>query len=234
MEPCQSGLTYLFAKEAGDSNPLDGSNPSGSADLFHKKEAKRRICYNFVVMKTILFDFFGVLSTPVYKKIIEKFVPENEQAAWIQKLDALDTGELPENELVRQLSEKSNLSESDIWTEVKNTPKINYELFDFIEKNLKGKYKIGLLTNIPRSLIERMVPEKLGMFDLIMISSDLQLIKPSKEIFEVAIQRSGCTPQEILFIDDGEKNIKVAKSLGLNGIVYTDFPSFILELKKII
>ncbi len=31
MEPCQSGLTYLFAKEAGASNPLDGSNPSGSA-----------------------------------------------------------------------------------------------------------------------------------------------------------------------------------------------------------
>ena len=31
MEPCQSGLTYLFAKEAGASKPLDGSNPSGSA-----------------------------------------------------------------------------------------------------------------------------------------------------------------------------------------------------------
>ena len=31
MEPCQSGLTYLFAKEAGALYPLDGSNPSGSA-----------------------------------------------------------------------------------------------------------------------------------------------------------------------------------------------------------
>ena len=33
MEPCQSGLTYLFAKEAGASKPLDGSNPSGSAKV---------------------------------------------------------------------------------------------------------------------------------------------------------------------------------------------------------
>ena len=32
-EPCQSGLTYLFAKEAGASKPLDGSNPSGSAGV---------------------------------------------------------------------------------------------------------------------------------------------------------------------------------------------------------
>ena len=31
METCQSGLTYLFAKEAGASKPLDGSNPSVSA-----------------------------------------------------------------------------------------------------------------------------------------------------------------------------------------------------------
>ncbi len=31
METCQSGLTYLFAKEAGALNPLEGSNPSVSA-----------------------------------------------------------------------------------------------------------------------------------------------------------------------------------------------------------
>ena len=35
MEPCQSGLTYLFAKEAGASKPLDGSNPSGSAKIIY-------------------------------------------------------------------------------------------------------------------------------------------------------------------------------------------------------
>ena len=30
-EPCLSGLRYLFAKEAGASKPLGGSNPPGSA-----------------------------------------------------------------------------------------------------------------------------------------------------------------------------------------------------------
>ena len=33
-EPCQSGLTYLFAKEAGASKPLGGSNPPGSAKFY--------------------------------------------------------------------------------------------------------------------------------------------------------------------------------------------------------
>ncbi len=32
LEPCQSGLTYIFAKDAGASKPLAGSNPAGSAE----------------------------------------------------------------------------------------------------------------------------------------------------------------------------------------------------------
>ncbi len=185
-------------------------------------------------MKIILFDFFGVLSTFVYMKVIKKFIAEQEQSEWIKKLDVLDIGNISENDLVKQISEKSGVSQDEIWIEVKNAPKVNYELFDFIEKSLIGKYKVGLLTNIPRTLIERIIPEKLQIFDPILISSDLRLIKPSKEIFNMAIQRCGCLPGEILFIDDGEKNIEVAKSLGLQGIVYKDFSSFLEEIKKCI
>lgn len=185
-------------------------------------------------MKTILFDFFGVLSTPVYKKVIEKFVPENEHSEWMKKLDVLDIGDLLESDLVKQISDKSKISEDEIWTEVNSAPNVNKELFNFIENNLKGKYKIGLLTNIPRSLIERIIPEKLKIFDLVLISSDLKLIKPSKEIFEIAIQKSGCLPNEILFIDDGEGNIESAKILGLNGIVYKNLPSLINKIKTFI
>ena len=32
MEPWESGLIYFFAKEAGASKPLGGSNPPGSAN----------------------------------------------------------------------------------------------------------------------------------------------------------------------------------------------------------
>ena len=182
-------------------------------------------------MKTILFDFFGVLSTPVYKKVIEKFVPETEHSEWMKKLDVLDIGDLSEADLVGQLSQKAGVTEEVIWTEVNNAPVVNKELFEYIQNNLKGNYKIGLLTNIPRSLIERIIPEKLAMFDFVLISTDLKLIKPSKEIFEVAVMKCACQPNEILFIDDGEKNIIAAKALGLNGIVYKDFSSFLSEIK---
>lgn len=185
-------------------------------------------------MKTILFDFFGVLSTPVYKIVIEKYLPIEEVEMWMKKLDVLDSGDFTEQELVKDISSRVNVPESEIWVDVNNAPKVNYELFDFIEGNLKGKFNIGLLTNIPRSLLERIVPEKLGLFDLLLVSSDLKLVKPSREIFQVAIGRSGCLPEEILFIDDSIRNIEVARSLGINGIVYKNFEIFLEEITKYI
>src|ERR1035437_6629212 len=58
MEPCQSGLTYLFAKEAWASKPIDGSNPSGSAMTFLDKVKQKiwRVIYHFfpTLQKTLL------------------------------------------------------------------------------------------------------------------------------------------------------------------------------------
>ncbi|MBY0111096.1 HAD family phosphatase [Patescibacteria group bacterium] len=178
-------------------------------------------------MKVILFDFFGVFSTPVYKKVIDTYIPESERETWMKKLDVLDTGELSEEDLRKQLAERAGVEEGEIRAAVDGAPVRNTELFNYVEENLKGKYVVGLLTNIPRSLFERIAADKASLFDPLLISSDLKLIKPSREIFEEAIRRCGVLPEEILFIDDGEKNIAAAKAVGLNGFVYTDFPSFL-------
>lgn len=183
-------------------------------------------------MKAVLFDFFGVLSTPVYKKVIDGNILEAERAEWMKKLDVLDTGDISETELVQALAERSGAGEEAIRKAVDAAPTRNDELFKYIERELSGKYRVGLLSNIPRSLFERIAADKAALFDPLLISSDLKLIKPSKEIFEEAIRRCGVPAEEILFIDDGEKNIDAAKALGFEGFVYTDFPAFLEEIKK--
>ena len=49
-------------------------------------------------MKAILFDFFGVLWTPVYSPVINERLPEGERADWIAKLNDLDLGNIPNEE----------------------------------------------------------------------------------------------------------------------------------------
>jgi putative hydrolase of the HAD superfamily len=183
-------------------------------------------------MKTILFDYFNVISAPVYEKVIKKFLGADEYGPWMKKLDDLDVGAISEDQLVRELAIAAKVSEGTILMELQNSYDINHELINYIRDNLKGKYKIGLLTNIARSLIEKMIPEELKMFDVPIISSDLKLIKPDPRIFEAAIKLCECNANEILFIDDKEVNIEAAKQAGMNGMVYTTFGVFKNELEK--
>lgn len=183
-------------------------------------------------MKTIFFDFFGVLSTPVYMQVIKDFIPEKEQPKWVKKLDLLDNGDISEDYLVKEISEQSGISENKIWSTVFQAPKLNLKLIDFIKNNLKKLYTIGLLTNAPRSLVERILQKELSLFDVVVISSDIKIIKPNPKIFKYTLYQAKVASEEILFIDDSEKNIQVAKSFGIQGIVYKDFDSFVNEIDK--
>ena len=57
-------------------------------------------------------------------------------------------------------------------------------------------------------------------------------MKPDPLIYEVAIQKSGFRPEEILFIDDLEVNVQAAQDQGINIIHYVDFSSFSQELRQ--
>ncbi len=78
--------------------------------------------------------------------------------------------------------------------------------------------KVGLLSNALACLCD--TADSLVDKDLCFVSYELKCLKPNREIYEKLIEKLGCHPKEILFIDDKEKNVKAAISLGINGIVY--------------
>ena len=61
-----------------------------------------------------------------------------------------------------------------------------------------------------------------GHFDDVVISAAEQLIKPDPAIFEVALQRAGLDPHQLLFIDDSAKNIEAAQAMGFAVHHFTD------------
>lgn len=127
-----------------------------------------------------MFDFFGVLSSPVFAKVIQDSFADHEWNNLYRLLDDLDLGNLTEAGLVKMLSERSGRSMEELWIEVRKAPIINVELLEFINENL-NEFKVGLLTNAPRSLVERVIPEQIHKFNIVMISSDLGLVKPDKK-----------------------------------------------------
>ncbi len=51
-------------------------------------------------------------------------------------------------------------------------------------------------------------------FDAIFTSYECKICKPNKSLFELIIRKTGIRPEETLFIDDGQANVAMARTLG--------------------
>lgn len=54
-----------------------------------------------------------------------------------------------------------------------------------------------------------------ALFDVSCYSWEVGAKKPERDYFETAVERIGCAPQEVLFVDDMEVNVEAARSVGL-------------------
>lgn len=60
------------------------------------------------------------------------------------------------------------------------------------------------------------------VFDTVFLSSETGLCKPNADFYELCIKEIGLMPEEILFIDDQQKNTDAAKELGMDVLVAKD------------
>ena len=100
--------------------------------------------------------------------------------------------------------------------------------------NLKKNYKLGFISNT--TVFESVVLDNWGirsLFDVVSFPWEVGAKKPTKEIFDITLEKLNVTPEESVFIDDGEKNISKAKEFGLNGILFTSIDDLKNELKKL-
>ena len=56
------------------------------------------------------------------------------------------------------------------------------------------------------------------LFDDIVVSGEVKLVKPDPRIYWVVLERTARTADECLFIDDSEANVAAARQLGFRTI----------------
>jgi len=85
---------------------------------------------------------------------------------------------------------------------------------------LKGKWKLGLLSNTD-PLHFNFILEKFPIiwtFEKWILSFEVGFKKPAIQIYQKAIEWAFVGPEKILFIDDTERYVEAADSLGMEGI----------------
>ena len=184
---------------------------------------------------TLIFDFFGVISTEVSPRWFSKRYTEDEAKRLKEDyMSMADVGRVTEDELFDYLSNLSGEPADDIYREFMSYVNINSEIVDLIIR-LKEKYKIVLLSNALASWLHKILENNdlYRLFDHIVISGEEGIRKPSEQIYRLALSRAGIDARDAVFIDDNEKNTLAAESVGIHGIVYKDNENLISDLKAL-
>lgn len=74
------------------------------------------------------------------------------------------------------------------------------------------------------------------LFDGMVVSYKVKLIKPERKIYEILLSRYSLIPQDTIFVDDTEENIKAAQELGIKGLLYKSELSLedLFKLEKVL
>ncbi len=87
-------------------------------------------------------------------------------------------------------------------------------------QSLEKKYKLGIIANQIPGAEKRL--EDMGIrqfFDAIVASAEEGVAKPDPRIFRIALDRTGCTPEQAVMIGDRiDNDIVPAKQLGMKTV----------------
>ncbi len=103
-------------------------------------------------------------------------------------------------------------------------------------RSLKLKYKLKTtaISNEGRELsIYRVQKFRLNsLIDIFISSAFVHFRKPDEDIYRMALDISQASPDEVLYIDDREMFVQVARGMGIRGIIQKDYKNTVLELGK--
>lgn len=187
--------------------------------------------------KAFIFDCFGVVASSV----LGGWAPDNLNKFGYDSHDIfkkIDLGEISENDALLEFSKLVNRPAEIVRKEIDAYFNPNTELIDYINELKNRKYKVILLTNSSHDFFERLVfkdyPWFRDLFDDIIISSQIKMIKPYKDIYLYALKKNNLDPKDAVFVDDSKSNVIGAQAVGIDSILFKDTEQFKSDLKKYI
>jgi putative hydrolase of the HAD superfamily len=171
--------------------------------------------------KAVIFDFFGVICTNVAGNWFKKHLKRADADFIHETMHHADMGHESEEKTFTKLAQAAN-AKHDVRKLWLSDATINWELVDIV-RELRKKYKVAICSNAPADFFHTVLRENNleALFDVIVVSSEVGLVKPEKEIFEHICRELTVFPKEAIFIDDTKRNVEAAESLGMKGIVFS-------------
>ncbi len=198
------------------------------------------------MIKAIVFDWGGVIEIKDRDSFVEiagylNVNIEDWRRVYYSYNYLANTGKKSMDDVLALTAKDFNASDEQIdyinslRMEINKTKKINLELVEIIKKLKKVNYKIGLLSNTSSDLNRKLEEHNmLNLFDEIIISCEVGYQKPQPEIFQIIVNKMEVGINELLFIDDTERSLEGAESIGYVPILYKSNEQLKESLYKIL
>lgn len=183
------------------------------------------------MIKNLVFDLGNVLiSFKPAEFFDKKDYPESVKAKILTDIFGssewlmLDNGDINTRQAIDLIASKSTLNKE----EIAHIFNLRTELIFPLDQNVrllpglkKQGYRLYFLSNFPIDLFEEV---KTGYyffkyFDGGVISAEAKASKPDLKIYNILLEKYNLVPNECLFIDDLEVNVRAAEAAGMNGLV---------------
>ena len=183
------------------------------------------------MIKAIFFDYYGVVgnwSEDIFFENISKLF--NVKREVVSKLfyednflDDIENGRKTSIDLMKELNNltKKNIDFEEFKKTVDNVYSDNYEIVEFI-KTIKDKYRIFITENAMDIDLPWQMKNvsSFKLFEKNYSSAELKARKDKSKFFKTILEETGLNPEEILYVDDGQKYVDTAKKLGINAYLY--------------
>ena len=184
------------------------------------------------MIKNVIFDFGKVLVDfePTY--MTSRYLHNEDDIKLVSDVlfdrlywDRLDAGTISDSEVIsescKRLPQRLHQKVADIYNNwMYNLPEI-CGMRELLQKLSDKGVRLFLLSNISEGFAKKSSEFSiLSYFERCFFSAVCGLTKPSAEIFNHLLNECGIKANEALFVDDSEKNINGAKSVGISTYLF--------------
>lgn len=204
-------------------------------------------------IKALVFDIGGVLQLGNYSEKpirghrvlgVHNYVAKKLKISLDQYFDSLDTaytksieGLISEEQTTKIIAKNLSISVKKLkqlfYQAYKRNFKLNKQLINFAVNLRKQSYKIAVLSDqwylSKNSLVTLEIKKN---FKPLIISCDVGMRKPNPKIYKLILKKMKLPIKQTLFIDNQEWNIKPAKKLRMNVILFENTTQLIKDLEK--
>jgi len=172
-----------------------------------------------MAIKAIIFDCFGVLVLSGRANMYQDYPMFHAEMDDLER--QMDYGMASRQQFNDSIAELTGLSFDQIERRYWSIYARNESVIDWANQlKVSGEYKVGVLSNVGRGFISEFLPEINDLFDSVILSSSVGMIKPDPSIFELAAKQLNVSTYECVMIDDLPSNISAAQLSGMKGIVF--------------